>query len=165
MTSINWGQFLSDHLPVRLRTAEVKAFFESFMASVNWLYTQFVNYRSLSRTSVDYKLAHTSQVWSIEAVLNDEFDPVERRIYIMDTDDYEAIFLQPDDDQLPVYIDTDVFSDLLIYPDSSYSESGFDFLVVLPYAFAESDIYQLKALVNYYKLAGVRYDIVVIETI
>jgi hypothetical protein len=158
MTSINWGQFLNDYLPVRLRTAEVKVLFESFMQSVNWLYTQFVNYR----TTVSYKLAHTSQVWSIEAVLNDEFDTIERRIYLLDSGGDNALMLQLDSDQMPVNLDTDTYSNLLVHTDSSYFYSAYDFIIVLPYTFLQSDVYRLKALTDAYKLAGKRYDIIVI---
>ncbi len=164
MMLIDWNRFVLLLLPIRLRVGTVFGFIRACLAPLAKLHDDLREF-SDGPNGVKYKLAHTCQVWSIQAVINDRFDPVERRIYIIDTDDYDAIFLQPDDDQLPVYLDTDAYSDLLLHPDSSYSASGFDFVIVLPYAFAESDLYQLKALVNYYKLAGVRYDIVVIETL
>lgn len=161
MMLVDWNRFVLLLLPLRLRTAELHAFARVCISPVVELYDKLRTYS----VEVDYKLNHTCQVWSIQAALNDRFDIVQRRIYIMDSDDYDAIYLNPDDDQLPVYIDTDAYSDLLLHPDSSYISSGFDCVIVLPYAFPQSDIYQLKALVNYYRLAGIRYDIVVIETI
>lgn len=159
MFDIDWNKVVAWLWPPLLRNSWWVNFCRALISPIVTNYNTFIVFRNNNI----YTLNHTSQVFSIESALNDRFDPVDRRIYLMDTDNYDAIYLQPDDDQLPVYLDTDSYSDLLLHPDSSYSSSGFDFVVILPYAFTSSDIYQLKALVNYYKLAGVRYDIVVIE--
>lgn len=159
MMLVDWNRFVLLLLPLRLRVGTVFGFIRACLAPVA---TMADDLRAFG-TDTAVKLKHNHQVWSIEKVLNDEFDPIERRIYTLDTEGYEALFLQLDDDVEPVMLDTDAYSTLLVHRDSNYTGSGFDCIVVLPYYFPASDIYRVKALIDYYRLAGIRYDIIVIE--
>ena len=162
MMLIDWNRFVLLLLPLRLRVATVFGFIRACLAPVATLHNDLSTYWDGSN-GVKYKLKHNYQVWSIEKVLNDEFDPVERRIYTLDTEGYEALFLQRDEDLEPVMLDTDTYSTLLVHRDSNYTGSGFDAIVVLPYHYPASSVYRMRALIDYYRLAGVRYDIIVIE--
>lgn len=157
MMLINWNKFISDWLPVRLRTESVLAMFSTLINGAVYVYDQLTIYDA----DVRYKLAHTSQVCSIEGALNDTFDPIERRIYLQDAGGYEAIGVNRDSDLQDLAIQSDALpSDFMLHNDSAYNGGSYDFVVVLPYQLSSSMIYRLKALVNFYKLAGKRYDII-----
>lgn len=153
---INWNKFISDWLPVRLRTDSVLAMFSTLINGAVYVYDQLTIYDA----DVRYKLAHTSQVCSIEGVLNDTFDPIERRIYLQDAGGSIVTILNRDTDEPPyIVLDKDAYTALVIHKDSSYDGGTYDFVVVTPYTLTEADKYRLKAMVNFYKLAGKRYDI------
>ncbi len=156
MMQINWNRLIVLLLPVRLRTGTIYAFLSSLVAPIVTLYNNLLAYNA----TTSYKLRHTSQVWSIEKVLNDEFDPVERRIRIFDAGGNSIIPLYPDADLRPVSLNDDLTSCLILQADSGYDSGAFDFVVRLPYRYADSQVYHIKSLINYYKLAGKRYDII-----
>jgi len=158
MMLINWKRFVVSLLPVKLRTGSVYGLISAMVSGVVHIYNTLLSYNS----NVTYKLAHTSQVWSIEDALNDTFDPQLRRIYIADAGGNVIIPLQRDSDLDPYILGSDTEGTIMILqPDSGYTGGDYDFIVMLPYAFAQADIYRLKSIVDYYKLAGKRYDILV----
>ncbi len=158
MMEINWNRFVVLLLPLRMRVATVFSFIRSVLAPVVYLFNLLQNYEA----DIRYKLAHTSQVWSIEAVLNDAFDISLRRIYISDAGGEVVTLINRDTDGNALIInrDSDV-NPLIIHNDSAYFGGSYDFIVNIPYQFSEADMYRLKALVDYYKLAGKRFDVVV----
>jgi len=111
------------------------------------------------RTDNIYKLNHNSQVCRLRKVLNDYFDPIERRIIIIDGYDYERQYLFTEVEQQPVYLGT-----MYLYRDSDYSDAGYDFIVLAPPELLDKDNYEMHALIDYYKLAGKRYNIDALKT-
>lgn len=118
-------------------------------------YNSFLNYR----TKTLYTLAHNSQVCSMRGMLNDAFDRVQRKIVIEDYNFANTIFLYEDienldtiiDDNDPLYLDAD--------------DAGVDFVVVLPRGLftkqtIQAEMARMRALINFYKLAGKQYVIV-----
>jgi hypothetical protein len=100
-------------------------------------------------------------VWSVKAVLNDTFDVDQRRITVSDSGQASIIILKPDTYNEPVVLQPDsVKPAVVISNDSAYAGSEFDFIVTVPFTITESDMYRLKALVNFYKLAGKRYKVI-----
>jgi len=156
MMQINWNRLIVLLLPVRLRTATLHGYISSLIAPLVSLYNSLLSYNAITT----YKLRHTSQVWSIEKVLNDEFDPVERRVRIFDAGGNSIVPLYPDADLRSVSLDDDLTGCLILQADSGYDNGDFDFVVRLPYRYADSQVYHMKSLVNFYKLAGKRYDII-----
>lgn len=157
MMLINWNRFIINLLPIALRTTSAYGFIRALFAPVVDLYSSFQTYER----DVKYKLAHNSQAWSIQAVLNDAFDPDYRRIRIEDPGDKNVTLLNLDDDQRPLITDDDATAASIVHNDSTYSVWSWDFIVVIPYAYSDSEIYRLRALVEFYKLAGKRYDVIV----
>lgn len=158
MMEINWNKFVVLLLPLRLRMATVFGFIRSLLAPIVYIFNMLRTYE----TDIRYKLSHTSQVWSLEAVLNDAFDIAERRIYITDAGGEMVTLINRDTDGDALIIDQDSDGDaLIIHNDSAYFGGSYDFIVNIPYQFTEAEMYRLKALVNYYKLAGKRFDVVV----
>jgi hypothetical protein len=91
----------------------------------------------------------------LEAVLNDEFDPIARDIYISDAEKnlYSMFIFRRSEDRplmLPKIINKRGFS----------GSDGFDFIINIP-AEKEGNLNEkrLKSIVNIYKLASKRYSI------
>jgi hypothetical protein len=132
------------------------AWLSVLLSEIQNLHAKFIDFSD----DITYKLNHNSQVCYLESALNDEFDPSLRRIYIADAGGELIQPLQRDTDLTPVVLGSDTAgSPLTLQPDSGYTGGSYDFIVKLPYVFDQATIYRLRSLVNYYKLAGKRYDI------
>ncbi len=141
----------------RVLTVFNVAWLKALVSPIVDLYNEFKSYRE----DILYKLSHNSQVCYIEAVLNDAFDVVERRIYISDAGGEVVTLINRDTDGNSLIINDDANGGIIIHNDSAYFGGSYDFIVNIPYQFTDAEIYRLKALVDYYKLAGKRYDVVV----
>jgi hypothetical protein len=100
-----------------------------------------------------YNLAHNSQVCYLRKALNDEFDDEQRRIRIEDGKQKQRLYIYPRSANKPLYL-----GKLFLYQRGDYIDGGVDFIVVLPKDLTY-DKYKLEALVNFYKLAGKRWQI------
>ena len=100
-----------------------------------------------------YNLAHNSQVCYLRKALNDEFDDEQRRIRIEDGKQKQRLCIYPRSANKPLYL-----GKLFLYQRGDYIDGGVDFIVVLPKDLTY-DKYKLEALVNFYKLAGKRWQI------
>ena len=100
-----------------------------------------------------YNLAHNSQVCYLRKALNDEFDDKQRRIRIEDGKQKQRLYIYPRSANKPLYL-----GKLFLYQRGDYIDGGVDFIVVLPKDLTY-DKYKLEALVNFYKLAGKRWQI------
>jgi hypothetical protein len=89
----------------------------------------------------------------LRKALNDEFDDEQRRIRIEDGRQKQRLYIYPRSTNKPLYI-----GKVFLYQRGSYIDGGVDFIVVLPNGL-EYDKYKLEALVNFYKLAGKRWEI------
>ncbi|MCT4590524.1 MAG: hypothetical protein N4A71_22040 [Carboxylicivirga sp.] len=156
MMEINWNRFVVLLLPIKKRTTTVFSFIRSVLAPVVYLFNLLRNYEA----DIRYKLEHTSQVGSIENVLNDAFDTALRRIYISDAGGDVVTLIHRDTDEKVLVLQDDT-APFTIHNDSAYFGGSYDFIVNIPYQFSEADMYRLRALVDYYKLAGKRYDVVI----
>lgn len=67
-------------LPTFYRKPLIAAFAQSMVQGVNIVYGNFMRWRQ----DKQYRLSHNGQVCYLRAVLNDQFDPIERRITITD---------------------------------------------------------------------------------
>ena len=100
-----------------------------------------------------YNLAHNSQVCYLRKALNDEFDDEQRRIRIEDGRQKQRLYIYPRSANKPLYL-----GEIFLYQRGDYIDGGVDFIVVLPKDLTY-DKYKLEALVNFYKLAGKRWEI------
>lgn len=157
MFEINFNKVVVWLLPTFMRVP----FWVNYFIAVVSPFVKIYNAFTTKRAETIYKLNHNSQVCYLEGALNDTFDPIERLIYLQDAGGYEAIGVNRDSDLQDLAIQSDALpSDFMLHNDSAYNGGSYDFVVVLPYQLSSSMIYRLKALVNYYKLAGKRYDII-----
>lgn len=139
-------------LPSFLRNANLLILVMASNKGLRDSYDKFLAYRD----SALYRLNHNSQVCYLQAVLNDYFDYTLRRIRILDFSSFGAIFFWVDTDTSHVVFMGDD-SPVFFYND----DVGIDFTVQIPTGVATDDstIAHLKALVNFYKLAGKQYSL------
>jgi hypothetical protein len=124
---------------------------------IQWLQALITPLATLYEVTL-YKMQHDTRVIYLEKMLNEYFevpgyDPmnheITKTIYIEDTQEPDTIYIfQPEEDE-PLYLGTQ-------YLTTGGMGSSYQFIVNIPvaYPFVEG---QLRALINYYKLAGKRY--------
>ena len=113
-------------------------------------YDKFLTYRD----AVDYKIEHNCQVFSIEAVLNDSFDLVLRRIRVVNFVVFGATYFFDEDEEVLFIGDEDP---CYLYA----SDTGLDFTIQVPKTIINSPakVAALKAKTNEYKMAGKQFFI------
>lgn len=139
-------------IPAFLRKPVMYAWLKTLCFPLIQVYNQF----SIKRTDNLYKIAHNSQVFNMEQVLNDRFDNAERRIYITDGLTKDRTYIYTPNELKPVYL-----GDISIWNSDDYADTGVDFIAWIPTAagVTDQDLIEMKAQVNFYKLAGKRYRI------
>lgn len=100
-----------------------------------------------------YNLAHNGQVCHLRKVLNDRFDVGERRIKIADGNKYKRQYIYTLAEQKPKYLGV-----MYLRQNTDYADTGVDFIVEVPKGLKYND-YEMKALIDFYKLASKRYKI------
>ena len=141
-------------LPTFLRGAVMQAYLKALVKPIDDIHYQFIQKRKENL----YIMVHNGQKCYLRAVLNDRFDNELRRIEIDDGNLYDAEYIYTDAE-----IDSNPFLakylDLVLYQDGNLSDTAVDFHVRVP-----SDIfyneYEMKYLIDFYKLASKRYKIV-----
>lgn len=146
-------------LPTALRRPLVAAFMQSAVQGVGVLHGSFMQWRA----DRDYRLTHNGQVCYLRAVLNDTFDPGERRIRVEDRDSGAlrgARLFTRDADRHILLPARDTGGALVVNRRGYGGASGLDFWVSVPYALmGKIDETRLAALVGTYKLASRRWTI------
>lgn len=126
----------------------------SIIAPFNYLHTHFYQFRE----DFNYRLGHNGQVCYLRAILNDLFDPEERRITITDNEVASNVFvlhhrkeriqLLPDRSKGMFLINRKGFGGI----------NGYDFYINIPAEISEvTDLSRLKTIINTYKLASKRF--------
>jgi hypothetical protein len=107
------------------------------------------------RTQKLYELSHNGQVFSMENVLNDRFDTMERRIYITDGLTKDRMYAYTRDENKPLFLPK------FVYTRGDYADSGVDFIVWVPNAIGITleEMYELRAKVTKYKIDPKRYKV------
>ncbi len=158
--TVDWSILLRLLLPTRLRKPRMLAFLNAAVEPIRELYQSFLSFREASL----YKVRFNSQIVYLEAVLNDQFDAVQRRIRIENATFRAGLYLYEPEQQLDVYLylddmnvnNTDVYL-------RDFDGDGFDFFVFVPLEPERSDgnlENRIKSYVNYYKLYSKNYQII-----
>ncbi len=156
MFGINFNNVVVWLIPKVLRTSFNVAWLKALVVPVVTVYNQLLTFKD----EVLYKLSHNGQVCHLQGALNDTFDISLRRIYISDAGGDVVTLIHRDTDEKVLVLQDDT-APFTIHNDSAYFGGSYDFIVNIPYQFSEADMYRLRALVDYYKLAGKRYDVVI----
>lgn len=148
--NVNWKILAISLLPPYLRSDVVNSYTALFSSEVDAVHYAWLQFR---RQNI-YNLAHNSQKCYLRAALNDRFDNQLRRIRIDDGNGFKRKYIYTDAEAKPKYLGT-----MHLYDDSDYEDTGVDFIVVVP-AGLQYSIYEMRALVDFYRLASKRYKIV-----
>ena len=149
MYNLNIDKLLVLLTPTFLRKPKVVAWLRALAIPLHKLLYEFQQ----ARESDLYNLAHNSQVCYLRKALNDEFDSLLRRFHIEDGKQNARLYIYPRSSNKPLYL-----GKVYLYQRGDYIDGGVDFIIVLPQGL-EYDRYKLEALVNFYKLAGKRWEI------
>ncbi|CVK17161.1 hypothetical protein Ga0061079_11729, partial [Apibacter mensalis] len=98
-----------------------------------------------------YKLEHNGQVCYLRKALNDRFDPQKRRIIIVGAQRYKEQYIYTKGEKKPKYLGT-----MYLRRSTDFGDNGVDFLVLVPAELLDENNYEMKALIDYYKLASKR---------
>lgn len=145
-------------LPTFWRRPLLAAVTYALVAPVQELHTRFMRWRQ----QTDYRLRYNGQVCHLEAVLNDLFDPGERRIRVTDNAENAGYTtLHHRDAGQSVLLPARGSGRCVILNRRGYGGvNGYDFWVNLPIAlYGKTDLAQVRAVVNNYKLASKRFSI------
>lgn len=147
-------------LPTFYRKPLLAAFAQSMVQGISVAHGRFMQWGKEKQ----YRLTHNGQVCHLRAVLNDVFDPIQRRIVIEDqwaTDAKEGqrVFIRETD--RPVKTPLRLTGEAYIVNRRGFGGiNGYDFWVVLPVALqGKADENRVTALVDTYKLASMRWTI------
>ena len=150
--NINYTNFVRLMLPLQLRQAKLMAYLEALVFPIYTLHSLWKAYREDNL----YKLYHTGQVCYLRGALNDSFDPDLRRIYIDGTGGValKTYIYTPGENQ------TKYLGTLYIYNSLEFADTGADFLVYVPASIVATQSFELRALIDFYKVASKRYLII-----
>lgn len=152
MFEVDFDKFITWCIPAPLRKPIRFAWLQVLCGGVKQLYGEFMT----KRAADNYQLSHDSRVFSIEAVLNDQFDTAARRIYIDDGPNRERLYIFTPDEEKPLYLGTQY-----LYNPADYADTGVDFIVYVPNAvpLSAQGLILMNSLITKYKLASKRYQI------
>jgi len=135
--------------PPFLRGSILLGFIEAIVEPLKDVHYNFVQNRDRNI----YLLEHNGQVCYMEAALNDSFDRSQRRIRIVDGNKYQRQYIYTRAENKPKYL-----GKIYLHERSDYSDTGIDFIVEVPRDLQYND-YEMKALIDLYRLASKRYKI------
>ena len=153
MYDIDFKKLISWLIPPVLKSNHLPILLNAFIAPIKNTYRSFIQFK----TESEYRLSNNSQVCYLTKVLNDRFDLDKRQIIITDSSRYTQLYVYPAKDGKDVFLGEE-----FIRPKTDFADTGVDFTVILPENFRidENEMYEMKSLINSYKLAGKRYKIV-----
>ena len=155
---VNIKRFALLLLPTFWRRPILATLVYAAVSPLGYLHTRFV----LFRRDTVYRLTHNGQVCYLRALLNDKFDPIDRRITITETvENVGFITLHKREEDAEVLVPRRGSGRILILNRRGYGGvSGYDFWVNIPLALYDKlDITQVRAVVDAYKLASKRFSI------
>lgn len=139
--------------PTFLRKEVSIAFIKTILSPLISIYDDWFSMRNENL----YKLSHNGQVCYLRKALNDRFDFIDRRIYISNGNTYLRKYMYTNAEQKSIYL-----GKIFLHSSDDYSDTGVDFIVFVPTSIVGVQIYELKALIDFYKEGVKRYKIVTI---
>lgn len=155
---VNFKRFALLLLPTFWRKPILATIAYAMVSPLSYLHTRFILFRRES----NYRLTHNGQVCYLRAVLNDQFDPIERRITITETAGNMGILMLYEREEekgqlLPI---RESGRSVIVNRRGFGGINAFDFWVNIPGVLYDTvDVTRLKAIVSTYKLASKRFSI------
>lgn len=153
---VNYAQYAMQLLTNNYRTDMVIAIIKAITAPLNEIHTQF----GTLRTGIDFNTY--SQVCYMQGLLNDNFDPLERRIRIRNAIiDYDYYLLHKRNKKKPIRLARRGIKPYYWCVRGMLRSHNIDFEVLLPagYNLSEEEENRMRNLVNISRLASKRYII------
>ncbi|WP_285470311.1 hypothetical protein [Weeksella virosa] len=147
--NVNFNRLVILLLPTFWRKPRMTAFLQIAITPLIKIHDQFKR----DRLADHYKIDHSWQKCYLQKVLNDQFDVSERRIRIVEGDLYDRKYIYTHGENKPLYLGV-----VYIRPSTDYADRGFDFTVDM--GGVSADVYDIEALVRFYKLEGTRFNII-----
>lgn len=132
---MNWILFVEERLMSPLRKAAMRAWVAALLAPLKTMHTSFLQFKATR----EQEITITPQVRVLTYWLNELFDFDDRRFVIEDYEAQDPVFM-------PLFLPTFL------------SGSAFDFVVKAPCE-AFDDRVAIRAFLDKYKLAGMRYEL------
>lgn len=144
-------------LPMCLRRPRVMALGRAMVAPVALMHTELMRFRN----DMHYRMTHNGQTCHLRAVLNDRFDAVERRIRITESNEGDTgVTLHMRITALFVRMPRRNDGRRLLYRRGYGGSQAYGFWVEVPTQMHGTiNELELRAVVNKYKLASIRYGI------
>lgn len=157
---IDFNRLIVSLLPPALRKPTLYSMLYCLVKPIITSYIAFLEQRKKNL----YFASITPQVCRIRKLLNDTFDPNERRIYITDghtnewTIVYSYLLFNPTDGKQPLWLSPNGY--YLLSKQGIVTAIGFDFTVMVPLALKNKNNHnRMVSLINTYKLVSKRYII------
>ena len=146
---LNINKLVELLLPTFLRKEKMLA----WLRALHFPLVKVVDDFNFNRNQNLYNLAHNGQVCYLRKALNDRFDVSARRIKITDGNRYKRQYIYTQGERKPKYLGV-----MYLRQNTDYADTGVDFIVEVPKGLKYND-YEMKALIEFYKLASKRYKI------
>jgi len=160
MIQFNINDIVENNVSPRLRKTFTLVFFKCCVFPLVTLYDQFYTFYNAKR----YELLFNGQVIYLEHLLNDQFDNVNREIYITDAPqvaDEVVLFNEAEQNEETVlYNESEGEQPIVLYNESEYQYWP-DFIVHVPSTVA-FDEPRMRAYLDKYKLASKNYEIKIV---
>lgn len=157
---VDVNRLVVEYLPTMLRKPALAAFVQVVhqpLVTGHYTWNQW-------RAENIYKLEHTGQICYLRKALNDKFDPVQRRIYIGDGNQYGMEYIYTENEAIVRHIGTEPEDNVMwLRNEVETADSGFDFIVWVPAEVHLVHIHGLRAQTEFYKAGGKRYAIQIIN--
>lgn len=156
ITDIDYDKLSRWLLPVKLRKPKMLAFVAVCISYIKVLYIRFKTWEAKSWYDIKYQ---SGQVAYLEFVLNEKFDPVQKRIYISGGLYPLPVYLYTEAEQLPLYIYTEAENNpVYLYTEAEYLYGFADFVINVPYGLPNEET-TLRAVADRYKRDSKNYVI------
>lgn len=153
---IDFEKLIKLLLPTFMRKSTIVAFIKAVIKPLINEKEQF----DKNREDNLYRLSITPQVFSLEKMLNDRYDPALRRIFITDGEfiEQDYIYLEVEEKSIYIYEESE-YEDIYIYDESEIGYEGDDFYVNIPsYITVPED--EVNELLYIYKLVSKKHKII-----
>lgn len=144
--------------PTFLRKPLVRAFICAGITPLEGINASLSAFHLSEPVGTQYRLRHNGQVCFLRKALNDNFDPELRGIKIDDGNSYVRQYIYTRSEGVAMTERRRFLGRIIVFPGSDYMGGGADFLVLVPRRVITNDI-TIAATVDYYRLAGMKYEI------
>lgn len=160
MYNVDFNKTVEDVSPPLLRKSKMISWLKALISPVIYVYNSFIAYTDEKRLEISYNF----QTQHIERMLNNNYPAAGGLIYIDNAGSYLPINYTFFSAEGQPYLGFTYFnSEAMGYFDFTYNFSEYaqeyDFKVMVPEGF-DLDENEMRAKINKYKIAGMRYQII-----